>query len=229
MTDIISHRGPDGDGFFVKNNLALGHRRLSIIDLETGDQPMMSDDGKKIIVFNGEIYNYIELREELKKLGHLFKTNSDTEVILKSYEQWGYDCQNKFNGMWAFALWDELKEELFLSRDRFGEKPLHYTVYNNTLVFGSEIKSLSTYGVPLLSRPELLELYLVFTYIPAPDTFYKDIYKLMPGHSLLIKDGKIKENKYWELPQIEENKMHRDKEKVYLEFDKLFKDAVKIR
>lgn len=229
MTDIIAHRGPDGEGFYVKNNVALGHRRLSIIDLKTGDQPMVSDDGKKIIVFNGEIYNYIELREELKTLGHTFKTNSDTEVILKSYEQWGYECQNKFNGMWAFALWDELNEELFLSRDRFGEKPLHYTTHGNTLVFGSEIKSLTVYGVPLVIRPELIELYLVFTYIPAPDTFYKDIYKLMPGHYLLIKDGKIKENKYWELPQIDENKMFSDKEKVYSEFDKLFKDAVKIR
>ena len=106
MTDVIHHRGPDGEGFFLENNVGLGHRRLSIIDLHTGDQPMFSDDRKKILVFNGEIYNYIELREELIKKGYKFRTDSDTEVVIKAYEEWGYECQNKFNGMWAFALWD---------------------------------------------------------------------------------------------------------------------------
>ncbi len=229
MTDVISHRGPDGEGFFVQNNLALGHRRLSIIDLKTGDQPMLNDDGTKAIVFNGEIYNYIELRDELISLGHHFKTDSDTEVIIKSYEQWGFECQNKFNGMWAFALWDELTEELFISRDRFGEKPLHYSITENSFVFGSEIKSISAFGVDLVPRFELLQLYLAFTYIPAPDTFYKDIYKLMPGHFITIKNGIVNQHKYWELPQIDEDKMCTNKNEVYKNFDQLFNDAVKIR
>ncbi len=229
MTDCISYRGPDGEGFYINKNIALGHRRLSIIDLSTGNQPMYSADGKKVLVFNGEIYNYIELREELITLGHTFITNSDTEVLIKSYEQWGYDCQNKFNGMWAFALWDEVKEELFLSRDRLGEKPLHYGVYNNTFVFGSEIKSVLKYGIPKEIREELIEIYLTLTNIPAPDTFYKNIYKLMPGHYLVVKEGKVSEKKYWEFPQVEEKEMLIDKQKVYETFEYLLNDAVKIR
>jgi len=124
MTDIISHRGPDGEGYYLHNNLAFGHRRLSIIDLSTGGQPMFNEDESLALIFNGEIYNYIELREELQQLGQRFKTTSDSEVIIKAYQQWGIDCQTKFNGMWAFALWDEKKQQLFLSRDRMGEKPL---------------------------------------------------------------------------------------------------------
>jgi asparagine synthase (glutamine-hydrolysing) len=229
MTDCIAYRGPDGEGFFVENNLALGHRRLSIIDLSTGDQPMLSDDGNKVLVFNGEIYNYIELREELKQLGHSFKTNSDTEVLIKSYEQWGYDCQNKFNGMWAFALWDKNKEELFLSSDRIGEKPLHYAVYDNSFIFGSEIKCVFNFGLPKEIRSELIEIYLTLTNIPAPDTFYKHIFKLMPGHYLIVKDGAVTEKAYWKFPQVDEKNMIRDKELVYKTFETLFTDAVKIR
>ena len=134
MTDIISYRGPDSEGYYIHNNLALGHRRLSIIDLNTGDQPMFSDDKTIVLVFNGEIYNYIEIKLELIKYGHTFRTNSDTEVIIKAYQQWGIDCQNKFNGMWAFALWDANNNLLLLSRDRIGEKPLHYSIYENTIV-----------------------------------------------------------------------------------------------
>jgi asparagine synthase (glutamine-hydrolysing) len=136
MTDSLVHRGPDGEGFYIHENLALGHRRLSIIDLETGDQPMFSEDRSIVVIFNGEIYNYIELREELKILGHTFRTSSDTEVIIKAYQEWGLDCQNKFNGMWAFAVWDEKRQHLFLSRDRIGEKPLFYSIFENTLIFG---------------------------------------------------------------------------------------------
>ncbi len=229
MTDCIAYRGPDAEGFYVKDNIALGHRRLSIIDLNTGSQPMFSDDDNKILVFNGEIYNYIELREELVLLGHAFKTNSDTEVLIKAYEQWGHECQNKFNGMWAFALWDNDRQELFLSRDRIGEKPLHYAVYNNTFVFGSEIKSLLAFGIPKEIRPELIEIYLTLTNIPAPDTFYKNIFKLMPGHYIIVKDGGVTEKKYWELPQQDEKKMITDKQFVYQKFEELLNDAVKIR
>ncbi len=229
MTDKIAHRGPDGEGFYVSNNVALGHRRLSIIDLETGTQPMYSDDKNKVLVFNGEIYNYIELREELKLLGYQFNTSSDTEVILKAYEEWGYQCQNKFNGMWAFALWDNQKDELFISRDRFGEKPLFYTTYNNAFIFASEIKALAEYGIPLVPKYELLEIYLFLTYIPAPDSFYKNIYKLMPGHFLVIKNKEVKESSYWKFPQIEEKEMYKDKKFVYEKFEKLFHDSVSIR
>lgn len=229
MTDVIEHRGPDGEGFFVDKNVGFGHRRLSIIDLNTGDQPMSSDDGNKVIVFNGEIYNYIELREELIKKGYVFKTNSDTEVIIKSYEEWGFECQNKFNGMWAFAIWDKLKQELFLSRDRIGEKPLHYSVYDNSLVFGSEMKSLFLYGIPKDVDYSLLELYLVFTNIPEPYSFYKNIKKLRAGHYIVVKGGRVKEYKYWDLPEIDESNMLSDKQFVYDQFDLLLRDAVKMR
>ncbi len=229
MTDCMSYRGPDGDGFYVQDNLALGHRRLSIIDLSTGDQPMYSSDRHKVLVFNGEIYNYIELKEELSALGHRFETTSDTEVLIKAYEEWGYDCQNKFNGMWAFALWDETKQELFLSRDRIGEKPLHYAVFEESFVFASEIKSILSFGVPKVIRKELIEIYLALTNIPAPDTFYKDIYKLMPGHYLVVKDGTVSEKSYWQFPQCAEKAMITDKKLVYETFEALLTDAVRIR
>lgn len=229
MTDIISHRGPDGKGYFVDKNIGLGHRRLSIIDLNTGDQPMYSEDKKKVIVFNGEIYNYIELRTELKKKGYHFYTQSDTEVILKAYEEWSYDCQNKFNGMWAFALWDETKQELFLSRDRIGEKPLYYTVFENSLIFGSEMKSLFNFGVPKNPDLSLTEIYLTFTNIPDPYTFFKNVFSLKAGHYLLVKNGKLNENKYWDLPEIDESNLIKDKEFVYSKFESLFQDSIKIR
>jgi asparagine synthase (glutamine-hydrolysing) len=229
MTDTIIHRGPDGEGFYIKNNVALGHRRLSIIDLKTGDQPMSNDDNSIIVTFNGEIYNYIELRESLKKLGYIFRTESDTEVIIYSYQEWGVDCQQKFNGCWAFALWDEHKQQLLLSRDRIGEKPLHYAFYDNTFVFGSEIKCLFSYGIPKIPNLELIELYLVLTNIPAPFTFFKYINKLKPGHFLLVENNKISECKYWELPEIDENNMISDKSVINEKFMELLTDSVRIR
>lgn len=229
MTDTLHYRGPDGEGYHIRQNLGLGHRRLSIIDLSTGDQPMYSEDQSIVLVFNGEIYNYIELKEELKQLGHHFRTHSDTEVIIKAYQQWGVDCQNKFNGMWAFALWDDRAQLLLLSCDRIGEKPLHYTIYNNTLVFGSEIKALFAYGIPRKPDLELLEIFLSLSFIPAPYTFFKNIHKLKPGHCLLVSGDGIKEHQYWELPEIDEQQMLCDKREVYENFTALFTDAVKIR
>jgi len=229
MTDEIIYRGPDAEGFYVKNNIAFGHRRLSIIGLESGGQPMLSDDNQIIISFNGEIYNYIELREELIKKGHTFKTNSDTEVIIQAYLEWGIDCQKKLNGMWAFSLYDHRTNELFLSRDRIGEKPLHYTTFNNTFVFGSELKSIKAFGVPFVQNIELIELYLFLTYIPTPYTFYKDIFKLKPGHYIRIKNDKISEIKYWDLPEIDEGNMLSNKKEIYANFTELFEDSVKIR
>ena len=229
MTDVIRHRGPDGEGQYINNNLALGHRRLSIIDLSTGDQPMFNEDGSIIVIFNGEIYNYIELREELIKLGYSFTTNSDTEVIIKAYQHWGIDCQNKFNGMWAFALWDKKKQQLFISRDRVGEKPLNYCVFDNTLIFGSEIKSILAYGVPKKINTELLEIYLSLSFIPAPYTFYKNILKLKAGHCLIVLGNEVREEKYWDLPEIDENNMVLDKQAIKENFENIFSDSLKIR
>ena len=229
MTDSLSHRGPDGEGFFIYKNIALGHRRLSIIDLETGDQPMFNEDNSIVIIFNGEIYNYLELREELRVLGHTFRTRSDTEVIIKAYQQWGVDCQNKFNGMWAFALWDEKKQQLFLSRDRIGEKPLFYSIVDNTLVFGSEIKSLFAYGVPNEHNLELLEIYLTLSFIPAPHTFYKGIFKLEAGHYLLVTGNTVRKKQFWDLPEIDESSMCKDTSDVYEQFEGLLKDSIKLR
>jgi asparagine synthase (glutamine-hydrolysing) len=229
MTDIIAYRGPDSQGFYIKKNVALGHRRLKIIDLNTGNQPMFSDDGNIALVFNGEVYNYIELREELETFGHRFHTTSDTEVIIKAYNQWGVDCQNRFNGCWAFALWDERQEQLFLSRDRLGEKPLFYARNNDTFIFGSEIKCIFEYGLHKVPLLEFIELYLVFTNIPTPYTFYKDIFKLKPGHYILVRNGAINEHQYWNLPDIDETAMITDKKKVYEQFERLLVDSVKIR
>lgn len=229
MTDIISHRGPDGEGFYIKDNLALGHRRLSIIDLSTGDQPMFSPDKSIVIVFNGEIYNYIELREELKSLGHSFITTSDTEVIIHAYMQWGFDCQNKLNGCWGFAIWDDNKKQLFISRDRLGEKPMHYAIWKNSFVFGSEIKSLFSFGVPGDMDDSLLEIYFFLKFIPSPYTFFKQIKKLKPGHFLLINGSEVKERKYWDLPEIDEKNMLSDTKEINNNFEFLLKDSVNIR
>ena len=229
MNDKLYHRGPDGFGYYFQNNIGLGHRRLSIIDISEGNQPMHNSEKTISVVFNGEIYNYIELRSDLLKLGHKFKTNSDTEVIIKSYEEWGVNCQNKFNGMWAFALWDDNKKQLFLSRDRIGEKPLIYSSYKNSLIFSSEIKSIFAYGVPKKIREELIELYLVLTNIPGPETFYENVYKLLPGHYIIANSNGFKQYKYWDLPEIDENNMNTNKKDVYEKFTYLFQDSIKIR
>ena len=202
MTKVLSHRGPDGENYFVTNNVGLGHRRLAVIDLSTGSQPMVSQSNACVIVFNGEIYNFIELRDELKGKGHVFQTSSDTEVVLAAYEEWGFDCQNKFNGMWAFAIWDVRNRWLFLSRDRIGEKPLHYSVRDNSFFFGSEIKSILAAGGEYGRASELLHIYVSLGYIPAPHTFYRGISKLLPGHFLVVRDGKVEDKVYWDLPPM---------------------------
>ncbi|HEY5369702.1 MAG TPA: asparagine synthase (glutamine-hydrolyzing) [Hanamia sp.] len=229
MTDVISHRGPDDEGFYIKQNLALGHRRLSIIDLCTGKQPMFSDDNKIILIFNGEIYNYVELREELIKLGNKFITTSDTEVIINAYRTWGLDCQNHFNGMWAFALWDDSLQRLVLSRDRIGEKPMYYSQFDNTFIFGSEIKAINAYSNQQKPRVDMTELYLSLSFIPAPYTFFENIYQLMPGKYLLVDCNGVKEKSYWNLPDISERELVKDKVYIEKEFARLFDDSVRIR
>jgi asparagine synthase (glutamine-hydrolysing) len=229
MTRALSHRGPDGEGYFEDGNIGLGHRRLAIIDLATGSQPMCSADGNFVLVFNGEIYNYLELKAELRNLGHDFVTSSDTEVIIAAYKQWGCECQQKFNGMWAFALWDSRQKQLFLSRDRIGEKPLHYSVQDGTFVFGSEIKSLLAYGSDYKPATELLNVYLSLGYVPAPYTFYRGISRLLPGHYLVVRDGNVQDRTYWDLPRITESDMRSDAKPIYEEFEECFLDAVRLR
>jgi asparagine synthase (glutamine-hydrolysing) len=229
MTDCISYRGPDDNGFYLEENLGLGHRRLAILDVTQGHQPMINDDDSIVIVFNGEIYNFIELRNELLKKGYKFKTQSDTEVIIKAYEEWGVECQNKFNGMWAFALWDKRKSILFISRDRVGEKPLFYSTYKETFVFGSELKSIFSFGVPKKERLELLEIYSVFKFIPAPNTFYEGVFKLMPGNYLIVNLHGIREYKFWDLPFHDEKNLNRNSREIHETFKYLFEDSIKLR
>jgi len=229
MTDSMIHRGPDANGQFIEGNVGLGHRRLSIIDLATGSQPMANRDKTIVIAFNGEIYNYIELRSELRSLGRVFESDSDTEVILQAYEEWGPDCQSRLNGMWAFAIWDSRTKTMLLSRDRCGEKPLYYSSYNGSFYFGSEAKSLLTAGVSAERNIELLEIYLTFGYIPAPHSFYKNINKLRAGHYMIIRNGQISEKSYWSLPQRPEAEMRNDRGAIEDEFSYLLQDSVKIR
>ena len=160
MNDVIYHRGPDDEGFHFSSQIGLGMRRLSIIDLGGGRQPIGNEDGTIQIVFNGEIYNYLELKKSLESLGHKFKTNSDTEVIVHAYEEYGADCPNKLNGMFAFAIWNSKNRKLFLARDRIGKKPLYYHINQDRCVFGSELKSLlQARGIPRQVSPEALDLF----------------------------------------------------------------------
>ena len=201
MTDRIAHRGPDGEGHYIDGPVALGHRRLSIIDLEGGRQPMFNEDGSLAVVFNGEIYNFQPLREELIAAGHTFATRCDTEVLLHGYEQWGRELLTRLRGMFTFALWDKNSQTLFCARDHFGIKPLYYYVApeTGTLLFGSEIKC-------FLDHPEFkkelnadqLELYLSYQYSPGEDTFFKGVKKLLPAHWLEWKDGKVEVGRYWQ-------------------------------
>ncbi len=202
MTDILSHRGPDGDGFFVEGPIGLGHRRLAIIDLATGDQPMFSEDRSLALVFNGEIYNYRELRSELEARGARFRTTSDTEVLLRAYEAHGIDCLSKLRGMFAFALWDGGRRRLLLARDRVGIKPLVYAWDGRRLLFGSELKALL--ADPTLSRDldwDALHDYLVFHYIGSPRSIFRGARKLPPASYLLLDadGGEPEVHRYWDL------------------------------
>ena len=192
MKDTIRHRGPDDGGSWLSENAALGFRRLSIIDLESGAQPMKNENGDKVLVFNGEIYNYQQLREELLQAGHIFATHSDTEVLIHGYEEWGGDMLNRLRGMFAFVIWDEEKKELFAARDYFGIKPLYYTVVGESLVFASEIKSILKYPEYKKELNEqALEQFLSFQYSALEETFFKGIYRLEPGSFLRWRSGSI--------------------------------------
>ncbi len=204
MTHAIAHRGPDADGFFQDKKLSVffGHRRLSIIDIQDGEQPMVTPDDALVIIFNGEIYNHKRLRQELEKKGHQFVTDhSDTEVLLHGYEEWGKRLPSKLNGMWAFAILDKRNQVLFLSRDRFGKKPLFYSLQNYTFAFSSELSSLSTHSSIDTALSEIsLKKYFAYGYIPSPNSIYKKIHKLPGGYSLTfhLSSRDIKIEKYWE-------------------------------
>ena len=200
MLNSLVHRGPDDYGIYNDKNITLGHRRLSIIDLNNGKQPIYNEDKSMIISFNGEIYNYQELRKELQEKGHIFSTNTDTEVIVHAYEEYGLDCLSKFNGMFAFALWDKKKKELLLARDRFGTKPLYYYSKNNIFIFASEIKAILEYGQLAIDyNPQAIIDYFTYHYLSGDKTYFKDILLLKPGHYLTLAQGKLKQGKFWEL------------------------------
>lgn len=224
MVNSISHRGPDDEGFYYsdRDGVFLGHRRLSIIDLYTGNQPMTNEDGTIWIVFNGEIYNFPELKDELVSKGHLFKTHSDTEVIIHSYEEWGIDSFKRLNGMYGFALWDDRRKKMVLVRDPFGIKPLYYFDDGKVLLFGSEIK-------PILLHPSaereinIAALYdfIAYTYVPSPSTVFKNINKIPPGYYLIGDENGSELKRFYEV--IPEKKLHKSKSEIIEDLqDKIF-------
>src|SRR5437762_4913246 len=204
MNDAQFHRGPDESDVHVEPGLGFAHRRLSIIDLATGQQPLFNEDHSVVVIFNGEIYNFQELVPELKALGHVFRTHSDTEVIVHAWEQWGEDCVRRFRGMFAFALWDRNRETLFLARDRLGVKPLYYArLGDGTLIFGSELKSLLVHpGFERAIEPRAVEDYFAYGYVPEPNTIFGQAMKLPPGCTLSVRRGaRLPEpREYWDVP-----------------------------
>ena len=193
MRDVMTHRGPDEAGLHCDAHAALAHRRLSIVDLSTGQQPMPNEDGSLRTIFNGEIYNHASIRAELEREGHVYRTLSDTETIVHAYEQWGEECVHRFRGMFAFAIWDSRRRRLFLVRDRLGVKPLYWCMAGTTLLFASEIKAILASGLiePETNRAALPEL-LGTRSIAGEDTLFRGIRKLLPGHWLVFEDGVVK-------------------------------------
>lgn len=201
MTDLLAHRGPDGQGAWLEGSVALGHRRLSIIDLSSGAQPMSDPANRVTVVFNGEIYNFAEIRSELEARGCEFRTRSDTEVILHGWLVWGTACLERFDGMFAFALWDAQERTLFCARDRFGKKPFCYTLQNNYFAFASELTALASLPLLKLSvAPHTLMRYLAYEYVPTPESMYSQVRRLPPAHYLLLKNGKLQIERYWDMP-----------------------------
>lgn len=236
MAEVISHRGPDDMGFFKTQNssgncqIGLAHRRLSIIDLSTGHQPLSNEDGSIQIVFNGEIYNYQELRETLKTRAHHFNTASDTETIIHAYEEFGEACVERFRGMFAFAIWDKKKEKLFLARDRFGKKPLFIHQHEGNLLFASEIKSLLTYpGIRAEVDFNSVLDYLAYRYVPGPATLFSNIRKLPAGTIAVFKNGDLREFCYYTPPDKQPKNEHKTPSDPIKQFFQLLDMSVKIR
>lgn len=226
---VQSHRGPDDEGYFIDRNIGLAHRRLSIIDLSGGHQPVFNEDKSVCVVFNGEIYNFLPLVKELTSLGHQFSTHSDTEVIVHAWEEWGVNCLERFQGMFTFALWDIKHQQLFIARDRLGKKPLYYTeTQKGQIVFGSELKVLQAHpDIDKTLRHEMPEEYMMYGYIPDPYTAYKNTYKLNAGHYLLLSPGSdIKQHQYWDLASPQASISFEQSQEELI--DKL-QEAVKLR
>jgi asparagine synthase (glutamine-hydrolysing) len=201
MNASIRHRGPDDEGYYQDGQANLAMRRLSIIDLHTGQQPISNETGDVWVIYNGEIYNFKDVRAALENRGHTFKTQTDTEIIVHAYEEYGDECVKHFNGMFAIALWDARKRRLFLARDRVGIKPLYYWADQTRLVFASELKALILHpDVPRQTNLAALDLFLTLEYVPAPHTIYEGVFKLLPGHTLVVEEGNIKINQYWDVP-----------------------------
>ena len=234
MCQTIIHRGPDDKGIFIEKNIALGTRRLSIIDLESGHQPLSNEDRSIWVAHNGEIYNFPDLREELKSRGHTFRTKTDTETIVHCYEEWGEDFVHRLRGMYATALWDGGRGQLMLVRDRIGIKPLYYTqLEDQTLVFGSELKSLLVHpGIKRSIEPKALDLFLTLEYVPAPLSIFKNIYKLPAGCLLIYKQGQVQIKKYWDVEPNEtssEELSEQNLEPILDELYDLLRESVKLR
>lgn len=229
MAGTLAHRGPDGEGIWVDGQIGLAHRRLSIIDLRTvAAQPMSNEDGTVWVTFNGEIYNFHELRKELESHGHVFRTNSDTEVIVHAYEQYGRDCVGQFRGMFAFAVWDTRARTLFIARDRIGKKPVFYYSDGQRFLFASEIKALLTDpSVPVEVNPVALDHYLAFGYVPTPLTVFTGIRKLAAAHWLEIRDGKTEMGRYWKLRYTPKRKL--SLQDAVAELHWRFAEAVRLR
>jgi asparagine synthase (glutamine-hydrolysing) len=232
MNAALAHRGPDGEGVFVKYPVALGHRRLSIIDLsDNGAQPMFNEDGSVVIVFNGEIYNYLELTDDLKQKGHVFRSLCDTEVIIHSYEEYGTDCVHRFNGMWAFVIYDFKRNLMFASRDRLGVKPFYYRMERDAVAFASEIQALLRYKPSSEANLGKVYDYLAYGYkTHNGETFFRDIQELRAAHNLIIERGAIRISRYWDLPQGGEAvEAPQSFEAAKEHFLALLTDAVKLR
>jgi asparagine synthase (glutamine-hydrolysing) len=228
MTDALRHRGPDGAGEYFDGPVGLGHRRLSIIDIDGGAQPIGNEDDSVQLVFNGEIYNFIELRRELVAAGHRFRTRSDTEVIVHAYEQWGPDCVARFNGIFAFALWDAPRRRLFLARDHLGVKPLYYLRVGALLLFGSEIKALLAHPAcpRAVDRVALGQLFAL-RYVPSPRTLFEGIRKLPPGHSMLVDSDGLEVMRHWSFIPEQRNGAREDA--LVDEYESLLENAVRLQ
>ncbi len=201
MRDVIAHRGPDDEGLYADDCAGLAHRRLSIVDLATGHQPLANEDGSIWIAFNGEIYNHTDLRATLESAGHRYRTRSDTETIVHAYEQWGDACVDRLRGMFAFAIWDARRRRLMLARDRLGVKPLYWARAGDRLLFGSEIKALLASGLLTAeaNEPALPEL-LATRYLSGTETLFKGVHRLLPGHTLVFDRKGISVRQYWDVP-----------------------------
>ncbi|MGD0781901.1 MAG: asparagine synthase (glutamine-hydrolyzing), partial [Candidatus Aminicenantales bacterium] len=229
MCDVIVHRGPDEDGYYADGPVSLGMRRLSIIDLATGRQPIHNEDKTIWVVYNGEIFNFPTLKPELLSRGHRFYTNADTEVIVHLYEDYGEDFVTHLNGMFAVALWDTKAKKLVLARDRLGIKPLHYAWQDGRLYFGSEIKSLLRAGVSREIDLESLSRFFTFEYVPAPDSIFASIKKILPGHLLTVQDGKTEIRRYWDVHYAETRGKARPEAEYAEEIAARLRESVRMR